>query len=306
MINPADPHGQDQEVHSHEEHHHAPSASLTSAVIRMAAATAKAAGYVKVGTLITDWPEITGTKLGELIRKLRNAEQSGKTVTAAEQAEIEKALEANPQAAAQLLGLVVSSSSQKVLDAAEERRQILASYKLVLDLITSAMTQRQTSYALKGFLHNPECISYWKRSVGSAEFVGDDSLYCNGFEVYFINVDPSLEKLQALNEFIRRSESRHLPNDYEDYRHNQGIVRLMRVRELEVEVEELQPDDPGKAAFGIQLPRQVRYEIPLNGPDQEGLLESLLEAQRVQSEPSRLTDRYQELAQEYKRKILGK
>lgn len=111
---------------SHEPGHpSAPAASISASVLRLAAATAKGAGYTKTAEAITGWPELVGGKIGAALKKLRNAETSGQPITAAAEKELENAMKENPAAAAQVLGAVMGAVVGQPLAAETESKQIL-------------------------------------------------------------------------------------------------------------------------------------------------------------------------------------
>jgi hypothetical protein len=269
------------------EHHLAPPSSITSSLIRLAASTAKAAGYKRTAELITEWPELAGSKLGVLIMRLRNKTDEGGTITAADQSEVETALAEQPQAAAQLLGIVVDAASSATLSAEAEMNQILGFYSTVLDTITASMHSANTSFALGGFLHDRDCISYWHRTGPHPKLVlGRGYLYPLSLDVYFLSERPTFTNLKLLNEEIRRNPNRQLPRQAYDLKQNRSVSKLQRIEELQVIVEQLPPiQGPPPSPFfknESPLPEDVSYDIPFGAPQMARLFESLLEAQHHQ------------------------
>jgi hypothetical protein len=275
--------------HSGDDQHHAPTANLTASVVRMAAATAKTLGYERTAKLITNWPELAGTKIGQLILKMRHQQDAGQAVTPEQETAIETTMREEPAAAAQILAIVVGGASGQILSADAEREQILSSYRFVLDTITDAMARAKTSFALKGFLHDPECISYWHLDGLAPKFSRTGNyLYTSSFEVYFLQVSPTAENLQVLNEEIRRNPKRRLSADLFDFRRNGGISLLKKVEELAVTLERQATTggtpNPFHQGTGLST-EEISFDIPFGAPSMVTMFESLFEAQRIQSSP---------------------
>ncbi len=248
-------------------------------------------GYPKVAEVITDWPELAGSQLGKAILKLRHKTESGETVTSADDASLEQALRAEPEGAAQLLGLTLANALGGASGVRSGKNDILGSYKSVLGLITSAMASENTSFALRGFLHDSNCVSYWRLKWDSVpSWRSDESGYItpSGFELYLIAIEPTDETLQNFNEVIIRSDDHVLGREAEDTYKNPGISQVRSVRSHRVEISRLPMPEEEKPnpifSAGPRTPRSFEYDIPFGAPYLLPLFESLVTTQAFRAD----------------------
>jgi flagellar hook-basal body complex protein FliE len=280
---------------SHEPGHpSAPASSISASVLRLGAAIFRGAGYTKTADAITGWPELLGGKIGEALKKLRNAESSGQPITMDAEKELENAMKENPAEAAQVLGAVMASVVGQPLSAEAESKQILDSYSFVLDTVADAMAASQTSFALRGFVNRADCISYWHRNLEKPKFLKSAKyLQPGNFDIFLLELEPTPKDLETLNILIRRDRQRHLPAELYDYRNNGAFMKLKEIRELEIAVDMLHPQreelklkpDPLHMNFKYDFPTEFTFEIPFGAPDLAGVFESFFEAKRIQDLP---------------------
>lgn len=201
------------------------------------------------------WAEhLTPEKLGELAATkvrlwLDNTSTLDGTIGAVTEEEIKQLANDSPAAIQSLL----VASLDVPQSASEETSQILESYVAVLNPIAEALRSLETSIALRGFLHDAECVSYWhlaNKQEKDAAFrkVGNHLVIGGGFEIYILNVYPTDDVLDALNATIRSERSRQLPSGFCDYRRDESVGKLEDVHELSVTLRQLDPERDVKQA----------------------------------------------------------
>jgi hypothetical protein len=255
-------------------------------------------GNKKALEKIQKLPAWLGNKIGDGINAVfgtkpddaQQAKGDSDTVelTQAQAAEIEQLIAANPVEAAQLFGMLLTDAMPGALGAAGLRRRNLERYAQILNMIGAIAKELQTSLALRGFVHRDDCVSYWhfvaasnKDGCWSIDKDGERLGLNYGLELYLIELDPTDETLQGLNEAIRRDPKRHvdaLTDHYGDGR----TAKLKDVRELSVTFDQL-AGEPASAFFGKPVPRGFESEIPYGAPALAALLASLLPALEAQS-----------------------
>jgi hypothetical protein len=97
--------------------HIASTSSILAALQKITASALKEAGYPDAALLISDWPELVGSKIGRAILHIRNKTQSGEEITHEDEALVEDALKEEHAKSAQLLGLLMSSAVGETLNA---------------------------------------------------------------------------------------------------------------------------------------------------------------------------------------------
>ena len=258
-------------------------------VSRIVASAAKTMGHEKLAALVKRWPELVGEQIGKPLRKLEEYVTNGKSVPPEVDQEIHEAIEANPEEALALMGPVMAEGFEGVGDAQAERIFILDSYTGVLNIAASQMAARKTSLVLRGFLHDPDCVSYWHfKGFGACRFKGEYSFGQHairpdvGLEIYALKTTPSDESLDLLNREIRRSSDRQLPPELWDISTVEGVSLLKEIRETELVVERINPDlvteqEKGKGDFALSIPQRTKsYIIPI--PDGPSALPAMLES----------------------------
>ncbi|MGA2904696.1 MAG: hypothetical protein ABSD98_12755 [Candidatus Korobacteraceae bacterium] len=248
-------------------HHGVPTASLTTAALRFAASTIRAAGYPATAQLITEWPELLGTKLGKIILRLGNQQK----ITTEDENIFEAALKDAPAETAQVVGIMMTASLVPTLGAKAETTKILDCYATVLNIVWSAMQQR--SFALRGFIHRSDCISYWH--YGYSDELGfrrhlDLITPSSAISVYLVPQFPSEDILEQLNLDISGSDAKRLTREF----YEQPDVEI--VKEIYVQ----------RVVTSIQtpvLPLSKTYKIPPGAADLIGLVESLRKAVATQN-----------------------
>ena len=192
------------------------------------------------------------------------------------------------------MGLTLGNIVDSTKDAESQLKANLSSYAVVLDIICATMAKAGTSLALKGFLHDAKCISYWHiRDRGKPSFLRlSDSLAPNDLEIYFLEEEePTPKILAGLNEKIRRDSKRHLPAAAYDYKHDNTVAKLLKVLETDVTTSQLHPNpselktdrpDPFNTAPDPTKPIEFVTQIPPRSPNLIPMFESLYEAMKAQ------------------------
>jgi hypothetical protein len=167
------------------------------------------------------------------------------------------------------------------------------------------MAKAKTSLALKGFVHDSGCVSYWNFTKGSnpSFYAGADSLAPSGLEVYLFSEEPAADTLRKYNQEIRRAPSRQLEGDKFNHRKHDTVAVVKKVSELNVTIEKLDPDreeklklpDPFHLNAKYGWPAEFKYEIPFGAPALVELFESLFEARRSQGAPLQELDATREI-----------
>jgi hypothetical protein len=238
------------------------------------------------------WAEhLTPEKLGEHGAKWvrgwfeRKAAPDG-TIESVTDEEIRELAAESPAAIQSLL----VASLDAPLSSADETQEVLDSYAAVLNPIGDVMRARATSLALRGFLHDASCVSYWQlrdKHAHGASFrrSGDSLSITGGIEIYVLKLEPTDETLNKLNTLIREAKSRQLPEMFSDYRNDETIARVESVQEVGVTLRQLDPDREAKKAtasaapFGslrnFDAPTEMTWQIPPGVPGLLSLIESL-------------------------------
>jgi len=279
--------------------------NVTAILMRIAGSALQSSGHEKASELLKNWPEIVGVKIGKPFNKIQEKRLKGQEITQEDKKALEKALNENPKEAATLLGLLIAEATQGTLDADAELKLILESYALVLNTICALMGKAKTSLALKGFVHDTGCVSYWNFTKGSnpSFYASTDSLAPSGLEVYLFSEEPAADTLRKYNQEIRRAPSRQLERDKFNHRKHDTVALVKKVSELDVVIEKLDPDreekmklpDPLHLNAKYEWPAEFKYEIPFGAPALVELFESLFEARRSQGAPLQELDATREI-----------
>jgi len=277
--------------HTSEGHSLVSPTTVSAIVTRVVVSALDASGRKKAAQVIKNWPELLGAKIGGPFKKIEEKKSKGEEVTPEDARAFEKALNDNPKEAAALLGLLIASVTEETLDAEAERKVILESYAMVLNTLCALMAKARTSLALRGFIHEKDCISYWHltgKNPHFAPFLG--FLDPNNLSVFLLSESPTPQRLQELNEEIRRDQNRQLrPSSY-DYRKRDTVARVKQISELSVTIEKLHPDrEELKKKHGpfdldpeYKQPREFTEPIPFGAPYLIPLFESVFEAKSIQ------------------------
>jgi hypothetical protein len=263
--------------------------TISTLAQRFAIQTLKSSGHRDIAEWLTKWPEILGIKTGKAIKNILDKRAHGQQVSVQDERALQSALDENPKEAATLLGLLTADLLEGAIDAATKRRTILKTYGSVLGIVSTFMASNTTSIVLKGFIHREDCISYWHFERSNLEFSasGDDYLYPNGLQVYFIDALPDDALLKKLNWNIRDDPERHLPAEFYDFEHDSKIAKLEAIYETKVSFKQLDPnsspteepkkDDP--FGFNAIASWDTDYEysqrIPSDLRGLKGLIDSL-------------------------------
>jgi hypothetical protein len=288
------------DTQDHAEGHSPSGGGLVALAQRFIVAALKTSGnerLERIGSFIKEAPEVLGKKTGHLLQRLLDKKSRGEVLTARDEEELGEALQERPSEAAAVLGLVTADLLQGTLDADGEREAIIGSYASILNFVCAYMAEATTSVAIRGFLHDPACISYWHVERRNLEFAksGSDYLYPNGLEVYLFDEEATDERLAALNMAIRDSPTRHLHPAMYDISSDDAVAKVTRINETTIVIERLHPDRaslpaaPEDPLFGRKLgtdysrPLEFVLPIPPDATDVVALIDSLQKAKAVQS-----------------------
>jgi hypothetical protein len=256
----------------------------------------RASGHEDWAKFIAELPERVGETLGRPLNRVKEKVEKGEAISIADEKDLNTAIAEHPQEAAAALGLLLTHLVTITVDADTERRRTLDAYALVLNTICDVIGKAKTSVALRGFLHEANCVSYWHiPGRGNPEFSHlSDSLYPLGLEVYFIRTEPTPETLFTLNDTIRRNSQRRLPAEFYDYEHSSEIAKLLKIYETNITTSELHPHpdeltserpDPFNLGHDPYKPMEFVTQIPSKAPNLIPMLESLFEARGAQRPP---------------------
>ncbi len=195
-----------------------------------------------------------------------------------------------------VVGGLVALAANRQLSASSERDHMLDLYAEQLNDIVRVAVAAETSLALRGFLHDGECISYWRfkgATLGTNEFrrSGDELRLDGAIEVYLSNEEPNEEVLRNLNEQIRLDRRRQLPATKSDYFRNDQVALVRRISEGYVYLDQLDPNRLTEATesldpFGLdKFPKEYMSKIPVGAPALDGLVTSIAVALEVQQRP---------------------
>jgi hypothetical protein len=280
---------------SHGDHSPVSPTSIAGMISRVLAGTLGELGYKRAEVIVNQWPEILGGKIGQVIKKIQGKQARGEKITPEDDQELAKALEESPKEAATLLGLLTADLVRDTVDAKSERKAVLDAFKTIFGIVCTYMRTATTSVALSGFLHDPNCISYWHLTGKNPEFsnTNDTYLFPNGLVVYIRYEQPTAERLADLNKQIRRDEHRHLPQSLYGFENDGDVAKVEAVHETKVMTKQLHPDratlpPPTKGPFGekkgqdFSKPIDFETEIPSGAPGLATLVESLYAAREAQ------------------------
>jgi hypothetical protein len=263
--------------------------SATGMAARLVASIAKEFGYPQLEQILPKLPEVLGKKIADGIKKLRATRPEGAAVLPEEeQAVVEAAILETPEDANQVLGLMLATAMEGAIDAQSERDSLLSSYTAVLNLVANIAIELRTSLALRGFAHRDNCVSYWhfKPWSSKAPWQRVDDYIHSSMDVYLLERDPSDNELNELNDKIRRSPSRQLPEELFDYQKSNCVSKVTAVYELQVRFEWL-GEDPKPDMFGAPRASNYTYHFPSGAPAVATMLASLFVALAKQSEHKR-------------------
>lgn len=266
----------------HHEHNPFPSVptSITSAATRAVIRALERRGYDT--TPIRKWPEFLTDKVMDLMERLAQKQKQGEAISAADRQNLEHALNENPGAAP----LLMTTALTELLNSAgpqSETDEILNSYALVLNAACEYMGKTGTSLALRGFVHDASCISYWEKSDGKPEFqLSGSQLTPKNLDVYLIERTPEEQQLTDLNTRIRLDPKRKLPKRELNYQDDESVKKLVAVQDVRVVVHGL-PSDKRPNPFGLHpSPEDLNILVPPGAPALIGMFESLFYAQEIQ------------------------
>ena len=219
------------------------SSSVVALAQRFVIKAVESSGHEEAARWLRQWPELLGDKAGQGVKKLFAKKAQGENITEKDKEELSEALKANPTEAAAVVGVLTTDLLEGTLDAASEREAILNTYKSSLEVICAYMAKATTSVALSGFLHEPNCISYWQFERKNLEFGSlGDFLYPNGLQIYFLYEEPTEERILQLNMLIRDDANRHLTLELYDFQSNDRVAKLEKIEETRVITKRLRPD----------------------------------------------------------------
>lgn len=272
--------------HSDTQHHeHSPfpsvPTSMTSAATRAIIRVLERRGYDT--TPIRKWPEFVTDKVMDAIERIADKQKQGQPITPADRDDLEQAINENP-AAAPVLMTAATSHLASSTGPQSESEEILESYAYVLNAACEYMSKAGTSIALRGFIHDGNCISYWEKAPdGKPEFqLSGRQLIPNNLDVYLIERTPEEQQLSDLNTTIRRDPKRKLSQGEIDYQNRESVKKLIAVEDVRLQVHGL-PSAKRPNPFKTRpMPETLNILIPPGAPALIGMFESLFEAQEVQ------------------------
>ncbi|MEY2519113.1 MAG: hypothetical protein QOF24_872 [Verrucomicrobiota bacterium] len=264
----------------------------------------------RIGDLIREWPERVGGVAGQILGKILGSAEKGEAIAVEDKEALNKALENQPEAAAMILGFLTADLLTGASDAESERNALLEYYQSSLNLICTAMANRTTSFALRGFLHQKNCISYWHFERPNLTFSrGKDYLFPNGLDVYFIEENPTDEELLRLNLLIRDDPERHLDRTFYNIEKNDNISELAYIYETTIATKKLDPDrnntrDPQPNSLGFLATdhsKPIQFTSPI--PPEPELVVALIESLQIAIEAQDFRPRQ---AQEARKQLADK
>jgi hypothetical protein len=284
-----------EQAHGSEGHSPISTGSVAALAQRFAIKALEASGHKEIAHWVKEWPEILGDKAGLTFQKLFAKKAKGEALTEQDKRDLAKSLDENPKEAAAFLGVLTADLLEGTLDAETERKAILDSYRAVFEIICAYLAKSKSSLALKGFLHDEHCISYWHFDRSNLLFSdGQEYLYPNGVDVYFGYEEPTDERLLELNLAIRDSPTRHLAPELFDFDQNDSIAKLSRVYETNIATARLRrdrenlpkpvPNPVFRRSGGTDYSRPVEevVGIPAGAPALIAMVDSLSLAKQAQ------------------------
>jgi hypothetical protein len=268
--------------------------TIVSIVTQILTSGLEEAGYKNASYVIRKWPKIVGVHTARLLMQIFEKRAEGKPITEKEHREIAEALQNDPKDAAALLGVLTANLVNGALDVKAERKAILDSYNVIFGLICAFMNTGPTSIALKGFVHDENCISYWNITGKEPQFsmINGNYLFPVSLDVYLFQEEPADARLVELNFQIRKAYDRRLTADVYDINRHEQVAKVDKVLETDIAIHQLDPDRATKPARekdifgtpqGLDYARPVEYRIPIP-PRAEaliGLYKSLTLAKEV-------------------------
>ena len=253
---------------------------------RIAVTFANELGYPRVAEVITKWPELIGKGLAAPFKKIQDLKEKGQAITPDLEQEARAAIEQNQEDMTRLIGMLFAASLEEMLDAENERQEILLTFKHHLEFIGNIAEELKTSVALRGFLHSKECVSYWHGNKGRGI---DKSIFQQPkdkleltplppYSIYVLDIEPTKEKLLELNQMIRRDETRSLPPELYDHRKTPNSGKVIEIMEFNVVIEQC---DDNEILFGLSG-NPKGHPIPDGAPLIEIMFESLIPALETQ------------------------
>jgi hypothetical protein len=269
--------------------------TIISIVSQVVTSGLEEAGYKDASRVIKTWPKLLGKNTVRLLKNIFDKKKQGKPITPEEHEELAQELQKDQRDAAVLLGLLTAGILDDTLDAKTARKAVLESYNVAFNLVCAYMTAATTSVALRGFIHDKECISYWERAGNTPKFslINGDYLYPFGLDVYVLYEEPTDVRLAELNQRIYKSYDRRLPAPEFNIKTNERVAVLEKVLETSIVIKRLDPDradkpprekDPIFGSKGIDYnePVEIELDIEPGAPALIGLTQSLTAAKAVQ------------------------
>jgi hypothetical protein len=240
-----------------------------SFLIKFVLAMLRGLGGPDLQKWLDDLPKSLGEEIGKIIRA--HVGGDGKITDSGFQ-ELSDWLKINLDKVPELFSSLLRGQP----DMGHRGSSIIESYLLVLNAVTAAATEIGRPLVLKGFLHTPQCLSYWHRDGGGSFSVRPftkhpelDVISCHGttLAIHIMETDSSFERVRDLNRAIRKSDFHRLDHDIYS-----GAKEVDSIREFEV-------------TWGM-----TGYEksvIPNGAPGIIDMLSSLPVAFEAQGEPER-------------------
>jgi hypothetical protein len=283
--------------------------SLVSLALRFAMKALESSGNErakKLAHLIDKAPEILGEKTGLYVKSLLEKRAAGKELTKEDSDGLSEKLSESPEQSAAVLGFFTAELLEGAHDAATERKEILNSYNSIFEIICIYMRQTKSSVALKGFIHDEHCISYWHFDRSNLEFsLSGDYLFPNGLEIYLLHEEPTDHQLALLNLEISDSASGHLPQNKYEFTKTDLVSKVEKIYKASILFIRLHPDRESlpkrtkEPLFGGSLgtdyskPIGFTTSIPPGSQYLIGLIESLYIAREAQMYRSELLKQVQ-------------
>ena len=245
----------------------------------------------RLGRVIKKFPEMAGQKVGPILGKIFGSVEKGEPIKTEDKEKLLKIMEQHPQEATAILGLLTADLLAGGGDAASERQALLEYYRSSLTLVCTAMASRTTSVALRGFIHDGSCVSYWHFERKNLQFSMSSSsevLFPNGLDVYFLELEPTDESLTTLNRLIRDNPERHLDKALYDINCNESISQLDSIYETKLTFRKLDKDraktanaepDPLRLRLASDPDSPIKFESRI--PPEPDALVAMLESLNV-------------------------
>jgi len=199
----------DDHSHCSDSHGHLSVPSgLTSLVARAIIAAIKSAGNPELAEKIATAPELIGTKLGKTVAALLHKKANDQILTQDDIHKVDIAVKDDPDTA----NLLIYSDFIRLYGKDPiKTAQRVSFYRELLMRVCDQMAKHSTSYALRGFVHESDCISYWHLDGVQPAFIGSDFIAPVDMKVFLLQKEPTTALLKMLNESIRESPHKQLP-----------------------------------------------------------------------------------------------